>query len=115
TFCFAWTRFRQHERRRARSRRFGTAIRFNGYTQRSVANPRLAQRTDIVRVDEVGHGPAVEIVFGHATVGEALPALVLARPDGRQQRETPDFLVAAGVIDLVELVARAEFGTDRVP
>src|SRR5271169_2625722 len=74
-----------------------------------------AQCTDIVGVDEVGHGPAVEVVFGHAAVGEALPALVLARGDGGQQCEAPDFLVAAGVIDLVELVARAEFRADRVP
>ncbi len=43
----------------------------------------LAEDADIVGVDQVGHGPAVEVVFGHALVGEILPALVLAGADRR--------------------------------
>ncbi len=38
----------------------------------------LAEDADIVGVDQVGRGPAVEVVFSHALVGETFPALVLA-------------------------------------
>src|SRR5690348_4531926 len=77
-FRFAGAKFRQGGSRCAQSRGFGTAIGFNMTAQ------RLTQRTDVVRIDEVGRRPAVEVVFGHAAVGEALPPLVLARRDGRQ-------------------------------
>src|SRR5689334_18082370 len=102
----------QPERHRNHSRRLGTAKCCN-WTAAIYRVSRLAQSSYIVGIDEVGGSPAVEIVFGHAAIGEALPALVLARTDGRQQREAPDFLVTARVIDLVELVARAEFRADR--
>src|SRR2546423_15021186 len=67
----------------------------------------LSEHAHIIWIDEVGGGPAVEVVFGHALIGEALPALVLARADRRPQRIDADLLVASGVVDLVELVAGA--------
>src|SRR3984893_13955471 len=75
----------------------------------------LAQRADVVRVDKIGYGPAVEVVFGHALVGKALPPLVWPRADRRAQGVDANFLMAAGVVDLVELVAGAELAADRVP
>src|SRR5438876_9956365 len=73
------------------------------------------QHADIVGVDEVGDGPAVGVVFGHAGIGERLPALGLARMLCAQEREAPDLLVAARVVDLVEFVAGTELAADRVP
>jgi hypothetical protein len=35
----------------------------------------LDDGADVVRVDEVGDGPAVEVVLGHALFGEALVAI----------------------------------------
>src|SRR2546428_5006661 len=66
-------------------------------------------------VDQVLRLPPVEIVLRHAGLGELLPALVLARGDGAEERVAPDLLVAAGVVDLVELVPAPELGPDRVP
>ena len=34
---------------------------------------------------------------------------------GAEDREAADLLVAAGLVDLVELVPPAEFGADRIP
>src|SRR6516165_602296 len=77
--------------------------------------PRLGNGADVVRIDEIRYDPAAEVVFGHAGIGERLPAIVLARGDGPQQSEAADFFVAAGVIDLVEFMTSAELGADRVP
>src|SRR5262245_11680414 len=66
-------------------------------------------------VDQVLRLPAVDVVLGHAALGELLPAIVLPRGQGTEQRVAPDLLVAARVVDLVELVAAAELAADRVP
>src|SRR5947207_7384455 len=72
-------------------------------------------RAHPVRVDEVLGRPAVQVVLGLARLGELLPALVLARRERAEQGVAPDLLVAARVVDLVELVAPAELAADRVP
>src|SRR6516164_3736391 len=77
--------------------------------------PTPAQHADIIGIDEIGDCPALEIVFGHALVRKALPALVLARGERSEQRVAADFLVAAGVVDLIEFVARAELCANRIP
>src|SRR5713101_5546318 len=59
------------------------------------------QHADIVGVDEVGRGPAVEVVFGHARIGKFLPALGLARMDRAEEGEAAYLLMAARVVDLV--------------
>src|SRR5471032_3091381 len=66
-------------------------------------------------IGEIWDRPAVEIVFGHALLGEALEAGGVARRLGAEQAIAPNLLGRAGIIDLVELVAAAEFGADRVP
>src|SRR5262245_40184631 len=66
-------------------------------------------------VDPVLRLPAVDVVLGHAALGELLPAIVLPRGERAEQRVAPDLLVAAGVVDLVELVAAAELCADGVP
>src|SRR5579863_5062654 len=73
------------------------------------------QYAHVVGVDEVRRGPAVEVVFGHAGIGKGLPAFGLARVDRAEEGEAADLLVAAGIVDLVEFVARAELGADRIP
>jgi hypothetical protein len=73
----------------------------------------LAQDADVVGVDEVGHGPAGEVVFRHALVGERLPFRRLPGRIGAEDGKAAYLLVAAGVVDLVKLVARAELGADR--
>src|SRR5436309_2098732 len=79
------------------------------------AKVRSVQRAEPARVDQVLRLPSVQVVLGHARLGELLPAVVLAGGERAEQRVTPDLLVAARVIDLVQLVAAAELGPDRVP
>src|SRR5437588_6855311 len=74
-----------------------------------------ARRAEPADVDEILHLPSVQIVLGHAALGELLPAIVLAGGERAEQRVAADLLVAAGVVDLVELVPAAELGADRVP
>src|ERR1700744_1136726 len=63
-------------------------------------------------VREVGNAPALEVVFGHAFLGETLEFVGGARSLRAQQAIAPDFLGRAAVIDLIEFVASAEFGRD---
>src|SRR5207247_2286077 len=60
------------------------------------------QHADVVGVDQIGDGPAGEVVFGHAAVGEGLPLFGLARGARPEDRKAADLLVAARVVDLVE-------------
>src|SRR5262245_62470513 len=76
-------------------------------------NNRL--RSGALGVDEVASRPAVEVVFRHARLGELFPAVVLPGRERPEEGVAPDFLVAARVVDLVELVPAAELGADRVP
>src|SRR5262249_43770734 len=68
-----------------------------------------------LRRHEVLCRPPVEVVLRHARLRELLPAVVLARGQRAEERVAADLLVAARVVDLVELVAAAELGADRVP
>src|SRR5580765_7827293 len=77
--------------------------------------PFLDHGADVVRVDQIRHRPAVEIVFGHALLGEPLVALRGAGHFRDQERLETDALVVAEVVSLVQLVAAAELRTDRVP
>src|SRR6185369_17192391 len=70
---------------------------------------------DVVRVDQVGDGPAVEVVLVHRRLGKGLEAVeVPFTLRGPQVGQASD-VVAADVVDLVELVASAELGADGVP
>src|SRR5580658_11246334 len=69
----------------------------------------------LARVEPGRIGPAVLVVVGHAVLGEADHAVEGARRARVPHRLDADVLVVAGVVALVELVARAELGTDRVP
>ena len=70
---------------------------------------------ELAGIGEVGHLPAVEIVFGHAFLGEALEAVGIARRLRAEQAIAPDLLGRAAVVDLVELVPAAELGCQAVP
>src|SRR5215468_7655071 len=67
------------------------------------------------RVDEILGRPAVQVVLGHARLRELLPAVVLSRRQRAEERVAADLLVAARVVDLIELVAAAELAADGVP
>jgi hypothetical protein len=67
----------------------------------------IAQLTGI---GEIGHAPAVGIVFGHAGFGETLEAVGIAGRVRAEQAVAADFLGPAAVVDLVELVAAAKLG-----
>src|SRR6267142_3400855 len=73
------------------------------------------EEIDVVRRDQIGRGPAVEIVLRHALLRESPelrgPAAVL----GHLPRDQADGLGSARVVPLVQLVAAAELGADRVP
>src|SRR5262249_61326811 len=73
------------------------------------------QHRGLRRIYEVLGRPTVEVVLGHARLRELLPAVVLAGGEGAEQRVAADLLVAARVVDLVELVAAAELRAHRVP
>src|SRR5437899_12874555 len=75
----------------------------------------LEEEIDVVRRDQIGHGPALEIVLGHALLGESLelggPAAVL----GHLPRDQANGLGGPRVVALVELVTATELGAHRVP
>ena len=75
----------------------------------------LHHHADVVRIDQIRHRPAVQIVFGHALLGEAFVFGRLAHHVGHHQSFKADALVIAEVIALVELVPAAELGAHRVP
>src|SRR6185369_13943817 len=78
--------------------------------------PGLFQKqVDVVGVDEVGRRPAVEIVLGHAPLGEVAEALGGAAAVGHLPGDEPHGLGGARIISLVELVAAAELRAHRVP
>lgn len=68
-----------------------------------------------VRLFEVRGGPAIEVVLGHALFGQGAHLLGASGMAGDVQGVEAALLVAAGVVDLVQFVARTEFGADRVP
>ena len=70
----------------------------------------LHQNSDVVRVDQVGRGPSVKVIFRHALFREALILFALPRRVGHHQRLESDALVIAEVVPLVQFVAAAELG-----
>src|SRR5690606_1430774 len=75
----------------------------------------LAQDRDVVVVDQVRCRPAVEVVFGHALLGEASHGIGLPRLLHGEELFQAHALVVARVVALVEFVAPAEFAADGVP
>src|ERR1700722_16853048 len=69
----------------------------------------------VVRIDPGGVGPAVLVVVRHAGIGERDHLVEGAGAARVPHRLDADVLVVAGVVHLVELVAAAELGADRVP
>src|SRR3984957_19286831 len=68
-----------------------------------------------IRIDQIARGPSVQIVLTQALIDECLE-LVDTSGRGRHRNVfNPDRLVASRVVALIQLVTRAEFGTDRVP
>src|SRR5262252_7524134 len=83
-----------------------------------VAAPYQSGSTESARprsVDQVLGRPPVEVVLRHAGLRELFPSVVLTRGEGAEQRVAADLLVAARVVDLVQLVPAAELGAHRVP
>src|SRR5262249_31055375 len=70
---------------------------------------------DVVRIDPGGVGPAVLVVIGEALIDEAYHLVERAAAARVPHRLDADVLVVAGIVHLVELVAAAELGADRVP
>src|SRR5439155_5279855 len=75
----------------------------------------LEEEVDVLRRDQVGHRPAVEVVLGHALLGEAPERLRLAARLGHVQGDDADGLRPARVVALVQLVPPAELGPHGVP
>src|SRR5215471_14030213 len=83
-----------------------------------VAAPYQSGSTESARprcIDQILGGPPVEVVLRHAGLRELLPAVVLPGGEGTEQGVAADLLVAAGIVDLVELVAATELGAHGVP
>src|SRR6266446_3575958 len=64
----------------------------------------LEEQVHVVGGDQVGYRPAVQVVLGHALLGEALEPLGVAAGLGHLQRRDPDGLGGARVVALVQLV-----------
>src|SRR5262252_2855361 len=79
---------------------------------RPVRNARIG---NVVRVEPGIADPALLVIVCHALVRERDHAVVLTGRAGVEQRLDADVLVIARIVDLVELVAPAELGTDGVP
>ena len=71
----------------------------------------IAQLTGIA---EVGHFPAVKVVFGHAVLGKALEAVGIAGCLRAEQAVAADFFGRTAIVDLVKFVTTAEFAADTV-
>src|SRR5262249_15421179 len=69
----------------------------------------------VIRVEPGRSDPAILVVFGEALLGERDHAVERAGATCAPQRLDADVLVIAGVVPLVELVAAAKLGADRVP
>src|SRR5579875_486431 len=73
------------------------------------------EAVDIRRVHQVGHRPSVEVVLGQAPVREPLVLVNRASRGRGEQHLEADVLVVTRVVALVQLVAPAELGADRIP
>ena len=75
----------------------------------------LADPVDVVRIDEIGNRPAVEVVLSETLVREA--TIGFRKACGflcRKYFGTDGFVIAA-IVALVEFVAAAELGADGIP
>src|SRR6202007_1199601 len=75
----------------------------------------LPHQTDIAAVAIGRMAPAILVVIGHALIGQRFHGFKRAGALRLLQLEHADELVAAGIVHLVQLVAGAEFGPDRIP
>src|SRR4029450_1837222 len=78
-------------------------------------DPGEARKSDIIRIVPGRIAPAVLVVIGHAFVRQRDHAVKRAGGARVPHRRDADVLVISGIIHLVELVAAAELGADRVP
>src|SRR5262245_45228525 len=75
----------------------------------------LQKQVHVVRGDQVGDGPALQVVLGHTLLGEPPAGLGQAAAMGHLPRQAPDGLGRARVVTLVQLVAATELRAQRVP
>jgi hypothetical protein len=66
-------------------------------------------------IAKIGHLPAIQIIFGHALLGEALELVGITRGLRAEQAVAPDFLGRAAIVDFVKLVPAAELACQTVP
>src|SRR5215471_20603996 len=76
---------------------------------------RLWEPAHIIRIDQVGHSPTLQIILCHAGMDEVFHAL--SQPGGvcDVERNEAVFFGGPGIVDLVEFVPGAEFCADGVP
>src|SRR3984957_19335807 len=82
---------------------------------RRAALPRQPGIGDVVRIEPRRARPAVFVVFRHALLGELRHVCKRTRRARIPKRLNTDILVITGIIALVEFMASAEFGADRIP
>jgi hypothetical protein len=68
-----------------------------------------------MRVDQVGHGPAVEAILGHALFGKAFEVVNLATlASALEGLDTNEFAIAS-IVPFLEFMTPAKLGPHRVP
>src|SRR6266478_5334353 len=65
-------------------------------------------------IAEIGDPPAIQVVLGHALLGESLEFIGIARGLCAEQAVAPDLLGRAAVVDFVKLVPAAELARQTV-
>src|SRR5262245_51239392 len=85
------------------------------WTSNACSSPLLHHGAHIVRVDEIGCRPAVQIVFGHASFCETLVTLRGSSQIGDQERLKTDAFVITEIVPLVKLVTPAKLRADGIP
>src|SRR5580704_9929963 len=75
----------------------------------------LHYNTNIVGIDQIGHGPAIQVILGHALLGETLVLGGLSQLIGHHQGFKANAFVVAEVVALVKLVPAAKLSAHGVP
>ena len=70
---------------------------------------------ELTWIGQIGHLPAVQVVLGHALLGESLEFIGIAGGLCAEQAVAADLLGRAAVVDFVKLVAAAELARQTVP
>src|ERR1700720_1469524 len=70
---------------------------------------------ELAWIAEIGDLPAIQVILGHAPLGEPLEFIGIARGLRAEQAVAPDFLGRAAVVDFVKLVPAAELARQTVP